>query len=76
MRATDEQIQQVLNETVPKNPVEELDEHAVSLLEFTSRDLIQGVDWDFINMRKHYDDARRRGVRYVPYDSSNRSARD
>lgn len=71
MRATDVQIQQVLNETVPKKPVEQLDEHALSLLEFTSSDLIKGVDWDFINMRKHYDEARRRGVRYVPYDSSN-----
>lgn len=38
------------------------------LHEFTSRDLIQGIDWNFISMRKHYDEARKRGVKYVPYD--------
>jgi hypothetical protein len=41
------------------------------LAEFTARDILKGVDWDFISMRKHWADTRRRGVQYVPYNSSN-----
>jgi hypothetical protein len=40
----------------------------VCLLEFSYKDFLGGVDWSFINMRKHYEEARKRGVRYVPYD--------
>lgn len=49
---------------VPKAALARLDE-------FNYRDIMQAVDWDFINMRKHYDDTRRRGIQYIPYDPGN-----
>lgn len=49
--------------------MEDQDSQAKRLYEYTYRDFFGGIDWSFINMRKHYEAAVKRGVQYVPYDS-------
>jgi hypothetical protein len=46
------------------------DRRARELLEFTYKDFRGGVDWDFINMKKHAAEAKKRGVQYVPYSKT------
>lgn len=49
------------------------DRDARILYEYTYKDLLGGVDWDFIHMRQHFDDARNRGVQYIPYNEGDAS---